>query len=285
MTNWGGRLGALLADGGYYLLGWSVWWCFFAGPRAWLSVLAGRLRAQPVALKKNKSKAVAAEPERWWEQAWVRRSGFALALIVLLCASGVLGMEPPVPVGAPAAGRFGWRAGRLLGPVAMRWLGFTGSALAMLALLVVSTPRVFGFSWGQWAEHIGVRFDAWFESRREKREAVEDHRIGEQAAREREEVVKVERVEIEEQHPTPVFIEPTVLDVPKSERVAKERQKPLFTEMPDSQLPQVDLLDAAPVQPGRCGQPDAGDDQPPDREKAQGLWRGSARGGGRARVR
>jgi S-DNA-T family DNA segregation ATPase FtsK/SpoIIIE len=31
--------------------------------------------------------------------------------------------------------------------------------------------------------------------------------------------------------------------LPKSERVAKERQKPLFTELPDSKLPQVDLLD------------------------------------------
>jgi DNA segregation ATPase FtsK/SpoIIIE, S-DNA-T family len=33
--------------------------------------------------------------------------------------------------------------------------------------------------------------------------------------------------------------------VPKSDRVAKERQKPLFSEMPDSKLPQVDLLDGA----------------------------------------
>jgi DNA segregation ATPase FtsK/SpoIIIE-like protein len=30
-----------------------------------------------------------------------------------------------------------------------------------------------------------------------------------------------------------------------SERVAKERQKPLFVELPDSKLPQVDLLDGA----------------------------------------
>ena len=42
-----------------------------------------------------------------------------------------------------------------------------------------------------------------------------------------------------------MLIEPVVVDVPRSERVAKERQKPLFSEMPDSKLPQVDLLDAA----------------------------------------
>ncbi|MDP3205884.1 MAG: DNA translocase FtsK, partial [Hydrogenophaga sp.] len=127
------------------------------------------------------------------------------------------------------------------------WLGFTGSALTMLALLLVCLPRVFRFSWGHWAEEVGHTLDGWFEARREKREAVEDQRIGEKAAREREEVVKVERVEIEEHHPTPVVIEPTLVDVPKSERVAKERQKPLFTELPDSKLPQVDLLDSAPV--------------------------------------
>ena len=39
-------------------------------------------------------------------------------------------------------------------------------------------------------------------------------------------------------------------EVPKSERVAKERQKPLFRELPDSKLPQVDLLDARAGAPG-----------------------------------
>jgi DNA segregation ATPase FtsK/SpoIIIE, S-DNA-T family len=54
-----------------------------------------------------------------------------------------------------------------------------------------------------------------------------------------------ERTEIEDSHPTPVLIEPILVELPKSERVAKERQKPLFTELPDSKLPQVDLLDGA----------------------------------------
>ena len=37
-----------------------------------------------------------------------------------------------------------------------------------------------------------------------------------------------------------------MLEVPRSQRVLKERQKPLFTELADTKLPQVDLLDAAP---------------------------------------
>ncbi len=62
--------------------------------------------------------------------------------------------------------------------------------------------------------------------------------------REREQLVQEVREELPE-HP-PIVIESPVLEVPKSERVAKERQKPLFVELADTRLPQVDLLDAAP---------------------------------------
>jgi len=43
---------------------------------------------------------------------------------------------------------------------------------------------------------------------------------------------------------TPMVIEAPVTAVPRSDRVVKERQKPLFNELPDSKLPQVDLLDS-----------------------------------------
>ncbi|MGM9428038.1 DNA translocase FtsK [Hydrogenophaga sp. MI9] len=242
--NWGGQLGAWLSDASYYLFGFSVWWLVFAGLRVWLSALADRLRGSALA-------PVASPADEdglpLWQRPAVRRLASVLSLVLLMVGSVILEwsrlyrFEPLLP------GHGGGVLGHLLGLWGVRWLGFTGSTLLALALIVVCLPRVFHFSWGQWAERLGSLFDGWFESRREKREAVEDQRIGEQAAREREEVVKVERVEIEEHHPMPVVIEPTLVDVPKSERVAKERQKPLFTEMPDSKLPQVDLLDAAPA--------------------------------------
>ena len=238
--NWGGRLGALLADWSYYLFGFSVWWCFLVGVRAWLSALAGWIRG-------TRADAGHEQDARIWQRPWARRSLFWLALITLMAASTVLEWSRLYRLEALLPGHAGGVLGHGLGAFSMRWLGFTGSALAMLALLLVCLPRVFRFSWGHWAEEVGHTLDGWFEARREKREAVEDQRIGEQAAREREEVVKVERVEIEEHHAVPVVIEPTLVDVPKSERVAKERQKPLFTELPDSKLPQVDLLDGAPV--------------------------------------
>ena len=240
--NWGGRLGAMLSDWSYYLFGFSVWWLFFVGVRAWLSTLARWIRGAQGA-----EADVAQQGDRIWHRPWARRVLFWLGLITLIGASAVLEWSRLYRLEALLPDHAGGVLGHALGPVAMRWLGFTGSALAMLALLLVCLPTVFRFSWGHWAEEVGHTLDGWFEARREKREAVEDQRIGEKAAREREEVVKVERVEIEEHHPTPVVIEPTLVDVPKSERVAKERQKPLFTELPDSKLPQVDLLDSAPA--------------------------------------
>ena len=42
--NWGGKLGAWVADVSYYLLGFSVWWCVLAASRTWLAALARWLR-------------------------------------------------------------------------------------------------------------------------------------------------------------------------------------------------------------------------------------------------
>jgi DNA segregation ATPase FtsK/SpoIIIE, S-DNA-T family len=243
-NNWGGRLGALLSDWSYYLLGFSVWWVFLAAGRAWLSVLARWVRGYQGLGEVDLGQESTTGSR--WHALWDSRAAFWLCLAVLLLASAVLEWSRLYRLEGLLPGRAGGVLGQAVGPLSMRWLGFTGSALAMLGLVLACVPRVFRFSWGHWAERVGSTLDGWFESRREKREAVEDQRIGKQAAQEREEVVAVERVEIEEHHPTPVVIEPTLVDVPQSTRVAKERQKPLFMEMPDSKLPQVDLLDSAP---------------------------------------
>jgi DNA segregation ATPase FtsK/SpoIIIE, S-DNA-T family len=229
VANWGGRLGAWLADGSYFLFGFSIWWCFAAGVRAWLSTLALWMRGG------------IAPAETFWRG----RLAFWIGLAVLLCASTGLEWSRLYRLEMRLPDHAGGALGYLVGPAGVKWLGFAGSGLVFVALMVVGAALVFRFSWGHVAERVGARIEAFIESRREKREIAQDLAFGQQAAREREETVLVERVEIEEHHPTPVLIEPVLVDVPKSERVAKERQKPLFTEMPDSKLPQVDLLDGA----------------------------------------
>jgi DNA segregation ATPase FtsK/SpoIIIE, S-DNA-T family len=240
ITNRAGKLGAWLADISYFLLGLSVWWCIAAGVRAWLSALAHWMRGQ--APKRGGPQTGGSLVARLTSS----RAGFWLGLVVLLCASTVLEWSRVYRFEATfLPGHAGGALGYLLGPLGVKWLGFLGSGLVAIALGVAGSALVFRFSWGHAAERIGGWLVSQFESRREKREIAQDLALGEKAAREREEVVLEEREEIAVHHPVPLMIEPVLVDLPKSERVAKERQKPLFKELPDSKLPQVDLLDGA----------------------------------------
>ena len=227
VLNWSGRLGAWLADVSYFMLGFSVWWGVAAAVRAWLASLARWMRA-------DEGGQVGA---RW---------SFWLGLMLLVLASTALEWTRLYRFEGHLPGHAGGVLGYLIGPMLMKWLGFTGSALLTLTVGLIGTALVFRFSWGQAAERLGGALDSLVQSRRKKSEIAEDLAVGKRAAREREEVVHEERIEIREHHPQPVqIIEPVMIDVPKSERVVKERQKPLFTDMPDSKLPQVDLLDGA----------------------------------------
>ncbi len=231
IRNFGGRLGAWLGDMSFFLLGYSVWWCFAAGLVAWLAALADRLREED---------PLVTEHEGWR----YTRFAFWSGLVLLLISSSGLEwtrlyrFEDRLP-GNVSGGVLGY----LVGPTSLNWLGFNGSGLVFIVFGVVGASWVFRFSWGQTAENIGAFIDGLYEAWRERREREEDVAYGLVAAREREEGVFEERGEIEEHHPTPVLIEPEIVEVPKSARVAKERQKTLFTDMSDSRLPQVDLLD------------------------------------------
>ena len=144
-------------------------------------------------------------------------------------------------------GHAGGVLGYLLGISSVKLLGFTGAALACISLGVIGAAMTFDFSWNRVALKLGAWVEKFWASRRQKNEMAQDLALGKQAAREREENVFEEREIIAEQHPVPVRIEPVLAEVPPSLRVAKERQKPLFVDMPDSKLPQVDLLDGAQV--------------------------------------
>ncbi len=267
IKNWGGRIGAWVADGSYFLAGYSVWWCLAAGLRAWLSSLASWMRGGETGPQGDPA------PRGRFNRS---RLAFWFGLVLLLCASTLLEWSRLYRLESHLPGSGGGAIGLLVGPLSVRWMGFTGSALVAIAGGVIGSALVFRFSWSQIAERIGARVYSLFESRREKREVAADIALGKKAVRERraevdDEPAYVPRGAVEpsidgEQPPSaapdmddlrieprakrrpaspPVQIEPAMTEVPRSDRVAKERQKPLFKELPDSKLPQVDLLDAA----------------------------------------
>ena len=240
VLNRAGRLGAWLADGSYFALGFSVWWCVAASIRAWLSGLAQWLRGRELLTSRSEPTASSTHLIARFAKS---RAAFWFGLVLLLCASASLEWSRFYSFEARLPGSGGGVLGYYLGPLGAKWLGFAGAGLVAIALGVVGSALVFRFSWSHVAERLGVWLYFQVESRREKREVAQDVAVGRKAARAREEVVIEEREEIAVHHPRPVVIEPVFVDVPTSDRVAKERQKPLFTEMPDTKLPQVDLLD------------------------------------------
>ncbi|MDT8992342.1 DNA translocase FtsK 4TM domain-containing protein [Curvibacter sp. APW13] len=239
LHNRAGRLGAWVADMSYFVSGFSVWWVVALSGHAWLRALADKLRSEDL-------EEVDAPALPWWRR-WQPRVAFWSGVLCLMVASTTLEWTRLYRWEAALPGHSGGALGYALGQWSMLHLGFGLSGLVSIVLGVVGLSWAFRFSWLASAERIGAVLDAWVDHYREKRELEQDLQLGQQAAREREEVLIEEHVEQVEHPPVPIVIEPPApLEPPRSERVAKERQKPLFMEMPDSKLPQVDLLDAAP---------------------------------------
>jgi S-DNA-T family DNA segregation ATPase FtsK/SpoIIIE len=231
--NWGGRIGAAISDLGFFIAGYSMVWCYVAAMIAWLKALAARLRSvdSPVA-----------EPHIWRLSRWAFWSGLVL---LMLSSTGLeytrlYRFEALLP-GHHAGGILGF----LIGATASKWLGFNGSALVFIVFMLVGLSWTFGFSWVQLSENMGARIDQALANWRERREMAEDLALGQAAAKEREQDLFTDFAESPQlaTHAVRIVVEPEPTGAPKSERMARERQKPLFNDMPDSRLPQVDLLD------------------------------------------
>jgi S-DNA-T family DNA segregation ATPase FtsK/SpoIIIE len=213
--NAGGAVGAWLADVLLYLFGVSAYW--------WVALLAMAVG--------------------WGYRRWEARSvGIALAgFAVLLVASASLerlrlyGMPVELPL-AP-----GGVVGEAAGGALSRALGFTGATLMLLAAAAAALSLFTGVSWLRVAELVGLVLEsAWLLARRawERRQ---DRRLGEIARGERDLALEADKKR-EEAH-APLRIEPPVAEIKKSERVHKEKQAPLFEELPDTPLPPLKLLD------------------------------------------
>ncbi|MEK8049043.1 DNA translocase FtsK 4TM domain-containing protein [Ideonella sp. DXS22W] len=229
IANRAGLLGAWFSDLSLFVFGYSAWWLMLASARAWLATLARWLRGEAGA-------DATARPE------WMVWLGVALLML------GSCGLEWTRLYrldGVLPGGQAGGVLGAVVGQLSMKWLGFAGSGVLWIALGVVGAALALQFSWARAADRLGGWIEGLWQRREQAREQKEDLRIAEVMTREREIEVEVERAEIEDH--VPIVIEPEVVEVPKSARVAKERQQPLFRELTDTKLPQVDLLDSAPT--------------------------------------
>ena len=224
LVNRGGVVGAWLADLLLYLFGFSAWWWVAGGV---VLVVAGYRRV--------------VKPEHSTDSHFALGAlGFALVLLgsAALEALRLWKIKVALPLSP------GGVLGDAIGQVLTRALGFNGATLLLLALFAIGCSLFFGVSWLRVIERIGTGVEGLIAWVRQRRQAAEDRRLGDEATALREQLVEGRReVDFERE---PVLVVPAVVFVPKSERVVKEKQRPLFSDMPDTKLPPLDLLEEAP---------------------------------------
>ena len=239
LHNRGGLVGAYLSDILLYLFGFSAWW--------WVVLLLHRVRAGYLRLA-NQIRA-RGEPETLARVQWQQGIGFLMALMgsVGLEAYRLSSFGTQLPSRTDISGGAGGVIGQAWSGFLSQAVGFSLSTLILLGLIAVGTSLFFGFSWINLAERVGTWLEILTIKIKELRGARQDRRAGEVAKAVRHEQVEAKHEKIV--HEQPVRIEPSVVVVPKSERMQKEMQQTLFVEpakVGESQLPELSLLDPAP---------------------------------------
>ena len=221
ILNRGGALGAWFADFFYGVFGLAAWWWVALTGYAVLRLFR-RVESWSVFDRRNLAIAL---------------SGF----LVLLVASSTLEAVRLHSFSSDLPNGPGGMIGGALADVVETNFGFLGGTVLLLALCAGALSVFSGLSWVKLAEKIGAGVEHLFVRIREKIDARRDREVGEVAVVAREEKV-VEMKRMVEDHP-PIRIEPTVIEIPQSDRMKKERQVPLFADLPDSPLPPIALLD------------------------------------------
>jgi S-DNA-T family DNA segregation ATPase FtsK/SpoIIIE len=221
IANKGGTSGAWLSDFLLGLFGLSAWWWVVLAGYG-VSRLFGRVETSRLFHRRNIIIAL-------------------VGFVVLLLSSSSLealrlhSAQAMLPNGA------GGVIGMLLSGVIEKVVGFVGGTVLLLALCAGAFSVFSGLSWIRLAERVGAGAEWMFFTVKGRVEEKRDREVGEQAVVEREEKVEEMRRVIED-HP-PIRIEPTVIEIAQSDRVKKEKQVPLFSDLPDSPLPTIALLD------------------------------------------
>ncbi|MDP1682958.1 MAG: DNA translocase FtsK 4TM domain-containing protein [Burkholderiales bacterium] len=222
--NAGGWLGAWLADVLLHVFGLSAYWgVVFVSYLVWW----GYKRIESAGISERRSLFVA----------------FVGFLLVLFSSSALEYLRLyNLSVSLPDAP--GGIAGAVVGQMLASGFGHTGSTLFLLALFGVGFSLLTGASWLMIMEQLGYGVEWSYYAIRRTIENRRDRKAGEVASIERQEMVQELKKHFVDDH-EPIRIERPVLEIPKSTRVQKEKQAPLFAEMPDSPLPPLHLLDEA----------------------------------------
>ena len=229
--NWGGTIGAWVANLLLYVFGLSAWWFIVLLCKA---IYQGYRRL-------SEGDVEGVEPI-YRQEKIIRGVGFVMLL------AGSIGLEfvrmYSLKVALPLAP--GGVLGALIGGTAQKALGFTGATLLLVLLFGLGFSLFFHVSWLTLAERIGAVLEGSVASVQKLYAAHVDRKLGQVAAVKRDVVVVQERAKSVEA--PPVRIEPQVVTVPRVERPApKERQASLFTnDNRDTNLPLLSLLDDAP---------------------------------------
>ena len=222
VANHGGVAGAWIAESLLYLFGLSAWWWTVL---ALYGILRLYRRVEAWQILSRRSVAVSL-------------AGFAL-LLAASCALEAMRLHS-MHVQLPLAP--GGVLGTVLASFIVTALGFTGGTLLLLASIAAGLSVFTGLSWLRVSEAIGAGIEWAYGEARARFEARQDREKGKLAALVREEKVEVAKKAFEDHEP--IRIEMPPVHVARSERIVREKQVPLFSDMPDSPLPQLSLLDA-----------------------------------------
>ena len=223
ISNAGGVVGAYVADLLLFIFGLSAYW--------WVALCAAL-----VMWSFRRIETVSAGDRRSYAVVLI---GF---VIVLVASCGVESLRLHT-LQADLPGAPGGALGAVVGSGMAGIAGFTGATLLLLLLLAAGLSLFTGVSWlsvierlGGWAEQIYGYIVAKMQERA-------DRKAGMEATAARGDAVEDNKKKIEAHEP--VRIEPVRIEIAKSARVEREKQVPLFGDLPDTLLPPINLLDAA----------------------------------------
>ncbi|MBI0409973.1 MAG: DNA translocase FtsK 4TM domain-containing protein [Nitrosospira sp.] len=223
--NFGGPVGAWMADLLLSLFGISSWWwvLFFLYLASW------NFRRLDVSSIFDRRPLIVS----------------AIAFVVLLASSSSFEALRLHSIKFLLPQNPGGMLGEISSNALSHSLGFTGATLLLMVLMAIGFSLFTGLSWIRFIEKLGGGLEGSFFFVKHLWHRSQDRRIGLASSIKRDELVIVSKKRFDE-YP-PLHIEPAAASIPQSQRIIKELQTPLFGDLPDSPLPPLHLLDEAAI--------------------------------------